>query len=183
MKKIMKTAAMAAFAFGMAQSASAAITVDTSVPAGGFQDLNVICAVGATAPCAFSESATFVTPAGFNVVSATISTVLSGAGTNIDFSSVMLNGVSFGLTPTGVVEFGQLLGQSLVAGATNTLSVSGTTAGNASFSGVLAFGSVPEPATWLMMMLGFAGIGFVMRRKQAGAGETRVSFSNGFATA
>ena len=183
MKKMIKAAAMAAFALGMAQSASAAITVDTSVPAGGFQDLNVVCEVGATAPCAFSQTATFVTPAGFNIVSSTISTVLSGAGTNIDFSSVMLNGVSFGLTPTGVVEFGQLLGQSLVAGATNTLTVSGITAGNASFSGVLAFGSVPEPATWLMMMFGFAGIGFVMRRKQAGAGETRVSFSNGFATA
>ena len=29
-----------------------------------------------------------------------------------------------------------------------------------------AIGSVPEPATWAMMLLGFAGIGFTLRRRQ-----------------
>lgn len=29
-----------------------------------------------------------------------------------------------------------------------------------------AIGSVPEPGTWAMMLLGFAGIGFVMHRRQ-----------------
>lgn len=31
---------------------------------------------------------------------------------------------------------------------------------------VLASGAVPEPATWAMMLLGFGGIGFAMRRRR-----------------
>ena len=30
--------------------------------------------------------------------------------------------------------------------------------------------SVPEPATWAMMLLGFAGLGFVFRRRRAAIG-------------
>lgn len=32
--------------------------------------------------------------------------------------------------------------------------------------GVAAIGAVPEPAAWMMMLLGMAGIGYSMRRKQ-----------------
>lgn len=35
--------------------------------------------------------------------------------------------------------------------------------------GQLANGAVPEPATWLSMLLGFAAIGFMFRRRKAGA--------------
>ena len=34
---------------------------------------------------------------------------------------------------------------------------------------VLAAGAVPEPATWTMMLLGFAGIGFALRRRKTAA--------------
>jgi hypothetical protein len=34
----------------------------------------------------------------------------------------------------------------------------------------LAAGAVPEPATWAMMLLGFAGIGFVVRRRTKALG-------------
>ena len=33
-----------------------------------------------------------------------------------------------------------------------------------SFRGAPVGGAVPEPATWAMMLLGFGGIGFAMRR-------------------
>lgn len=34
-------------------------------------------------------------------------------------------------------------------------------------------GAVPEPATWLMMLIGFGGIGFTMRRSRRGVGALR----------
>jgi hypothetical protein len=41
------------------------------------------------------------------------------------------------------------------------MSTAGSISGNATF-----YPAVPEPATWGMMLLGFAGIGFVMRRQR-----------------
>ena len=38
---------------------------------------------------------------------------------------------------------------------------------NFRFDGFVDAPAVPEPATWAMMLLGFGGIGFVMRRKRA----------------
>ena len=43
----------------------------------------------------------------------------------------------------------------------NTPSGGGTVSGNASF-----YPAVPEPATWAMMLIGFGGIGMVMRRRR-----------------
>ena len=33
-------------------------------------------------------------------------------------------------------------------------------------SGINAVGAVPEPSTWMLMLLGMAGVGFTMRRKE-----------------
>ena len=57
----------------------------------------------------------------------------------------------------------------LFRSANNTLTVSGYTGGGGEFSGDLTFaaGAVPEPATWAMMLLGFAGIGSVVRRRKS----------------
>lgn len=44
------------------------------------------------------------------------------------------------------------------------------TTGNANLSPVVDVpGAVPEPATWALMLLGFGGIGFAMRRKRTAA--------------
>jgi hypothetical protein len=48
----------------------------------------------------------------------------------------------------------------------------GVSRGNGSYGGNLTFtpnSAVPEPATWAMMLLGFAGIGFQLRRKRSNA--------------
>jgi hypothetical protein len=37
---------------------------------------------------------------------------------------------------------------------------------NASYGGNLTFAPVPEPMTWAMMILGFAVVGFAMRRRR-----------------
>ena len=55
----------------------------------------------------------------------------------------------------------------LTAGTTYRFTYSGTAgSGGSDFSGNSAFyPAVPEPATWAMMLLGFAGIGMAMRRR------------------
>ena len=167
----------------MATSVNAAtITIDPSAPAGTFDNKNVVCTT--TAPCLFTDTGTFVTPVGATAVSLTIISSLIGSDTltntsNLNFSSVTFNGVQFNLLPNGVVEFGTLLNQTLVAGVTNTLIVNGTggTSGlNSSYAGTLTFNqvaAVPEPAAWMLMLLGMAGVGFSMRRKEKQALRVR----------
>ena len=52
-------------------------------------------------------------------MSASISSILTGgnADTNIDFTSVTLNGVAFNTLSTGVQEFRNLLDQNMLSGA------------------------------------------------------------------
>lgn len=154
-------------------AANAAIEIFPSAPAGTFRDLTLTCA--GTAPCSFTDSGTFTTPDGFNTLTGTISTSFNpqDPATNVNFSSVLLNGTPFSLSPNGDFEFGSLPLTSLIPGGTNTLTVNGTTTGNGSFAGTLAFGqrsALPEPGTWAMMLLGFGIIGAGMRRqKETGA--------------
>ena len=168
-KKASVAAALASAMFATAANA-ALIVIETSPPAGGFTQNNVQCATPTTpAPCTFSDEGTFVTPAGYQLVSATISTISSSALTNIDFGSVLLNGVAFTMSPTGVFESGFISMQPFAPGGVNRLSVTGTTGGNGSYRGTLSFASmaaVPEPTTWMLMLMGMAGVGFSMRRKE-----------------
>ena len=158
-----------------ASSANAAQFITLTGPSGVFGDDDVTCS--GPVPCSFTRSFSFVTPVGFNIASADISSIsTANVATNIDFSSVTFNGVNFNTVLTGTQEFRNLLNQNLVTGATNLLSISGMSGGNASFTGNLAFAQVaaiPEPATWIMMLLGFAGIGFTMRRKDKSTLQVR----------
>ncbi|MFN3621006.1 FxDxF family PEP-CTERM protein [Sphingorhabdus sp.] len=170
--KLLKKASIASVMLAasmFATSANAAQFITITGPSGTFGDDDVTCAT--TAPCTFTRSFEFVTPAGFNITSVDISSVATtNPLTNIDFSSVTFNGINFNILSTGTQEFRNLLNQNLIAGATNVLNVTGTSGGNAAFSGNLAFSSVaavPEPTTWMLMLLGMAGIGFSMRRKAA----------------
>ncbi|MES2782392.1 MAG: FxDxF family PEP-CTERM protein [Pseudomonadota bacterium] len=166
----LSTVLVAAF---MASGAQAAQVIEITGPSGTFGDSEVVCATGATAPCTFTRTFNFVTPAGFNLTSIDISSIASITNpmTDIDFTSVTLNGVNFTTLLTdefGGQEFRNILNQGLVAGANNAISVNGTTGGNAAFTGNLSFASVaavPEPAAWMLMLIGMAGVGFSMRRK------------------
>ena len=61
----------------------------------------------------------------------------------------------------------------IFAGALNTITVTGFARGQGSYGGNLTFSPaapVPEPATWAMMLFGFAGIGWQLRRtRRSGA--------------
>jgi hypothetical protein len=166
MKKILSyiLGGVAALTVGSAAQAAQFITI--SGPSGTFGDDTVLAG-------SFTRTFQFVTPAGFNLASADISTVQAGnnALTNIDFSTVTLNGVNFNVVlGTGVQEFRNLLNQALISGGNNVITVTGTSGGEASFSGNLSFAAVsaiPEPATWGMMLVGFGAVGYSMRRRSA----------------
>ncbi len=160
-----------ALALACSSNASAALVVLVGGDsAGTFRNTDVVC-TPAPAPCAFSDTSNFVTPNGYTTLSATISSILSGGNlaTNIDFTSVAINGVEFAIGSTGVVELRYLTDLLLGPGKINTLTVSGTTRGDASYSGTLSFANavgVPEPSTWLMMILGIGFAGMALRRRQ-----------------
>jgi hypothetical protein len=61
--------------------------------------------------------------------------------------------------------FGSYNLYAFTSGGTITPGVEGRTPGNI-LLGSIILPSVPEPATWGLMMLGFAGIGFAMRRRR-----------------
>lgn len=170
MRKKLAYLSSAIFATFMATGAQAAQIIEITGPSGTFGDSEVTCAPGTVGSCTFTRNFDFVTPAGFNLTSVDISSIISATNpmTDINFTSVMLNGVNFNVLSTGAQEFQNILNQSLVPGGNNVISVAGTTGGNAAFSGNLSFAqvaAVPEPAAWMLMLLGMAGVGYSMRRK------------------
>ena len=78
------------------------------------------------------------------------------------------------MSPDRILLSTQLVyGSAPAAGIYNfTLSYGECCAGPAeliwSFRGAPVGGAVPGPATWAMMLLGFGGIGFAMRRRRSG---------------
>jgi hypothetical protein len=154
---------------------AAVITPVIDSGAGSFQNPSVTCG-SAAAPCNFTDTVTFVTPTGYNSVSAIINSTFntSNPATNLNFTSVVLNNsvsnFSFNIA-NGVFDQASRELIPLIANATNVITINGTSAGDASYSGTLSFGqvaAVPEPATWGLMLLGFGAVGFSMRRKRAG---------------
>lgn len=166
-KKLMPLGLMAfASLAAVASPAEAVQTLVITGPSGTFGNDGVGLAGSATT--AFTNTFNFVTPLGFNLANGTLSTSALGTS-NIDFTSALLNGTAFSLSPTGTFEFGSLPSTALTAGANNVLTVSGLNTGDGAFSGTLTFAavsSVPEPRTWAMMLLGFGAVGFSMRRRR-----------------
>jgi len=136
----------------------------------------------------FSDTTTFVTPDGFNLIGATLTSgpAMTAAqdlifGTLGLLSGVTLNGHMFNLQVNGTSEFATLDPIPVTPGGTNTLVVSGIAgqSGSGSYAGTLTFGNtaaVPEPATWAMMLFGLGGIGWALRRKKAVSGSPRLAF-------
>ena len=56
-----------------------------------------------------------------------------------------------------------------------SLGTNGQTFGNVLLSGFAVTPNVPEPATWAMMLVGFGGIGFAMRRARKSVALTQIA--------
>ena len=180
-----KTIGLALATAGLAavQPASAAEYLQIAAPTGVFGNLGVTCAT--TAPCGFTNTFNFVTPTSYNRVNVDITSTSASALTNIDFSigSVMLNGVALTFDSlAAATEHGFLYNLLLQPGNSNVLTVSGTSGGNASYSGTLAFANsvVPEPGTWMLMIAGIGMAGMALRRKNGArqnAGQVKTAFA------
>jgi hypothetical protein len=120
----------------------------------------------------FTDVFTFTLPDGIAAADITSTMVSTDLTTNVDFTSVDLNGSTFTLGSTGKREY-RFLDDILVTGGTQTLTVHGKSGGNGSFAGTIAFtaappiitsgGGVPEPAAWALMIVGFGGAGSMLR--------------------
>lgn len=138
---------------------------DTGIPSGTFTDV-------------FS----FIIPqTGTGSGSLSTTTDFYTGPTDLDIASVMVNGLMAtpvfrditgaicpvrGVGTCGATETFAITNVPIANGATNTITVTGLSRGNGSYGGNATFTpAVPEPATWAMMMLGFAGIGMALRRR------------------
>ncbi|HEX2815490.1 MAG TPA: FxDxF family PEP-CTERM protein [Phenylobacterium sp.] len=161
-------ASLAILMLAAAPAANAAqmITLNPAEPdgsiSGAFMDSGI-------AGGSFTDTFTFVFPQS-GISAATISSILTTQMNNVSFTAVTLDGAAFTTDSTGAFESRHLPGMETLAG-TQTLIVSGTSGGSGAFAGTLAFAPlafVPEPASWSLMIIGFGGLGAVLRtRKRA----------------
>ena len=96
-----------------------------------------------------------------------------GFGTNI-FAQLNIGGTALGFTQYGGPDLFTLVNNKPVFNF-GTFNLSSITSGAATITISAAAGAVPEPATWAMMLVGFGGLGFAMRRRAKVV--TRVRFA------
>lgn len=120
---------------------------------------------------AFTDTFTFTLPAdGFGSGTVTTSANFLGNANDLDFTSVLINGMAAELfvAGSGVFEsaFRNLV--PITAGQLNTITVTGFSRGNGAYGGQASFEplAVPEPATWALMLAGFAMTGYALRRRR-----------------
>jgi len=186
MRKLIYSAVGAA-ALASASIASAAVVVTNPTPAvytppatGGFlgQVDARADATLATDITNFDDTFLFTILGSPGQVNAQVGSILLNGVQNINFSSITLDGNAFTLTSAaGAAEQWSCCGLDGLSSVTlgtgdHTIHLIGTLTGldSGSYSGTLNVqsirGAVPEPATWAMMLLGFAGVGFAMRRRR-----------------
>lgn len=159
-------------ALTFASASNAAITVDNSSPAGlvitGPTTTGSTTTIGFTdsglGNPTFAESITFT-----NDLAGLYSISLGTSSAAVNFTTAVLTGTSgsYNLTSlfdNGTLEQWGLSGLTLDAGQ-YVLDIGGTNSDTGVLSGTITIAAVPEPGTWAMMLLGFAGIGFSMRRR------------------
>ena len=122
---------------------------------------------GITTPT-FNDIFDFALPTG--VSSFTVnSTFTDNPNNDIDFTNVTFNGQAFSVISVGQNEFRALNGYHVTSGGPQHLVVTGTSGGNGSYGGVISFSTltaVPEPAAWALMIMGFGGVGGMLRARR-----------------
>ena len=181
MKNVLLAAGVAAIGFAAAPSAYAATFPVGSAnfkaapgPDGTFAGafFNTGIAAGE-----FSDTFTFTLPAdGFGSGTVTTSANFLGSANDLDFTSVLINGVAADLTKVGdgVFESAYKNMIPISAGQLNTITVTGFSRGNGAYGGQASFipSAVPEPATWAMMLVGFAMVGATARYRRRNSALT-----------
>ena len=166
MNKMLLAAALASASMFAAPAAQAAQFLNFDGTSGTFGYNNL-------AAGSFDNTFTFDVGALPGTAGATISSIKVSSLTNIDFTSVTLNGEDFDVDSTGTFEARHITLP--VGSGLQTIRVVGSSGGNASYDGVISFAAVPEPATWAMMIGGFGMVGGAVRRRKAA--QVRVAYA------
>ena len=164
-----KFALVGACAAALMATAAHATTFVTWTPPGPDGSFTATFGNTGVDPDTFNDVFDFTLPTG--IASFTISSTFTNPDDDIDFTTVSFNGTDFHIDTTGTNEFRHLNGQIVTLGGAQHLVVSGTNGGGGSYAGVISFtpdvgGGVPEPATWALLIGGFAGAGALLRRRR-----------------
>jgi hypothetical protein len=157
----------AALAFGSVANAAVTIDAGTTVATTGPTTVGSTTTIGYSdanlASPNFSEAVVFT-----NTVAGLYAITLTTSSSAVDFSSAILNGGGANpLTKSvddGTTEFWKFANPVTLAAGQYTLNILGTNSGAGSLGGSITISAVPEPATWALMLLGFGGMGFALRR-------------------
>lgn len=167
MKSLTMVASVAALLLTAASAANASQSIVINPPASDGSISGVFMG-NEIASGAFTDTFSFLLPV-TGVTGATISSIFNVAQNNdVNFSSVTLNGVSFQIDSVGNFESRHIMNLPTLGGP-QSLVVSGTSGGNGAFAGTIAFSpivGVPEPASWALMIMGFGGLGSVLRTRK-----------------
>jgi hypothetical protein len=125
----------------------------------------------------FDDSFLFTIPQdGFG--SGSISTSFSAATKNLlTITDLIINGVSYTVPASSSGQSFSVSGIPIVANVLNTIEVKGFTVGSGTYSGTATFAAIPEPASWMMMILGFGAVSMIMRRQRQQNVRSRISFA------
>ncbi|HZU52221.1 MAG TPA: FxDxF family PEP-CTERM protein [Sphingomicrobium sp.] len=171
MRKLVLAATAAMALVGAATAANASSTLQQPTPnALTPPDSAFFGADVDSGPTSFDDTYTFSIAGSAGVTDAQVSTLLLNKSQNINFTSVVLDGTySFSKTSTDPApETWALLSPVLLDVGTHSIEVVGNLIGpTGSYSGTINVQApVPEAKTWMMMLLGFGGMGFALRRRQ-----------------
>lgn len=108
---------------------------------------------------AFTDTFDFFLPTGM-VANAAVST------SNLTFSGIVFNGISGTVFNTAGFHTGNVSFVPVTAGGQQHLVITGSGLPTAGWSGTASFVPVPEPATWGLMILGFGGVGALVRGRR-----------------
>lgn len=124
----------------------------------------------------FTDTFTFRLPSnGLGSGTVTTSASMFGSANDLDFTSVMINGITVPVTFLDPDRLGEVAFKNniaIFANETNTLTVSGISRGGGAYGGQLSFSptaAVPETATWIMMLMGFGMVGAGVRYRKRSA--------------
>ena len=163
-----------ASALAIGSAAGAVVTVDSSTTV-----VSGPTTVADTTTIGFTEaslsSPTFMETVAFtNTLAGLYSITLTTSSPDIDFTSAFLAGLGgpynlVEIDDDGTNEFWRLANPVTLGASSYLLTINGNNSGAGSLGGSITIRqapSVPEPATWAMMLLGFGAVGFAMRRRQ-----------------
>ena len=174
LKPLLAAALLASPLAAQAATSSQTLTLNPVGPVylGVFGNGNPDGGLTGTGYTSFTDTYSFTLPAGVAGGSANAAVGTFGFSflrSNVDFTSVTLNGQTFSNIFENVLgaDLQSLVNATLVAG-TQTLTVNGRSQRNGSYAGEVTFvpqaiSAAPEPETWAMLIIGFGAVGVSMR--------------------